>query len=138
MDYIASSEGYKPRLYWVAVSKDGSTMRQRDGYNSESIDRKNLKTIIIIDENNKIILTQHFKPGQRLIYRCRTVVQEGRGTVEKIHIIGWQQNDIRHVTFIYESDCSIVSGDFIPDNIQTDSPWLYTINFKDHDLIEVE
>ena len=138
MDYVASSEDYTPKLFWVAISKNGFELHQRDGHNSEAIDRRNLKTIVLVDADNNPVLTQHFKSGQQLIYRNRTAMQEGRGTVERIHILGWQQGDARHVAFVYESSKHIELGDFIPDGEPTDRPWLYPINIKDYDLIAVE
>lgn len=75
MDYVASSESYTAKLFWVAISKDGSQLRQRDGHNSEAIDRRNLRTMVLVDADNNPILTQHFKSGQQLIYRSRTAMQ---------------------------------------------------------------
>jgi len=42
MDYVASNKTYTDKLFWVAISKDGIQLRQRDGHNSEAIDRRNL------------------------------------------------------------------------------------------------
>ena len=137
MDYVASSENYKQKLFWVAIYKDESRLCQTDGIDSKSIIKKNLKTILLINSNKNVIITQHFKLGQQVIYRIRTAIQEKFGTLERIHILGWQQQNIRHIAFIFESDNHIELGDFIDKNSESNSPWLYPINFNDHDLIQV-
>jgi hypothetical protein len=134
-DLSLSSEDYSPKLHWVVVYKDGTKTSQKD-LNSINIDRKHLKSMLIVDEEHNIILTQHFKPGQIMIYRSRTIMKEGVGPIDRIHMLGWQKGEQRHIAFIYESDSRIECGDF--SRSDGDNPWIYPIQLKDHDLIEVE
>lgn len=124
------------RYHWTAHYHDGSVIKQIEGHNLQDLSRYRLKSIKIEDHiNNKVVYTQHFKPGQSLIYRLRTAISEENSHIkERIHILGWMFNGIRHLTFIFESDGRIESGDFVEDGL----PWFYSIVTTSNDHIKIE
>lgn len=136
---LASSKGYVPKLKWVAVSRDGSILSS-DDHSSEEIDRQNLKSLMIVDLDGNPVITQHYFPGQRMIYRARTAMRTGVGVLDRIHILGWEEHGIEHVAFIAESDKSIEMGRFIPPDhpLAKEKPWHYEIELAATDLIRVE
>ncbi len=133
-DLSLSSDNYVPKLFWIVIYKDGTKVSQKD-INSINIDRKNLKSMLIVDEELNVVFTQHFKSGQTMLYRNRTIMKEGVGPIDRIHMLGWQAGDQRHIAFIYESDNRVECGDF--DEIGN-NPWVYPMQLKDHDLVAVE
>lgn len=136
---LASSKDYVPKLKWVAISCDGSILSS-DDHSSEDIDRRNLKSIMIVDTDGNPVITQHYFPGQRMIYRARTAMRTGIGVLDRIHILGWEENGVEHVAFIAESDKSIEMGRFIPPDhpLAKEKPWHYEIELAATDLIRVE
>lgn len=115
-------------------------MLSSDEQTSDKIDRKNLlKFILVSKTDGRAIVTQRLKTGQKLIYRSRTAMRS-QGVLDRIHILGWSQGDVRHVSFIFESDGSVEMGDFIDQNSEhiNESPWLYPIEEEDHDQVSVE
>jgi hypothetical protein len=134
-----SNDNYQPRLSWYVIYSDGSAFYQHDhkgSYSSEAIDRARLREFILINQDGKVIIKQHLKPGQKLIYRVRNALKVGHGQLDKIHILGWQQGDSRHVTFIHESTLLINMGDFVDDDPAR--PWYYPYESLPHDDIAVQ
>jgi hypothetical protein len=125
----ASSEGYVNRITWSAYYQDGTALHQYDGdreHSSEEIERVKLKSIVLFRvDRGEPIITQQLKPGQKLIYRSRNVMRPGQGKIDRIHILGWEQEGHRHVLFVHESDFTIHSGDFADND--TNLPWYYSI-----------
>jgi len=136
---LATNKEYTQKLNWIAVHHDNSIMTGKE-HSSEKIDRRQLKSMMIVDDDNNTILTQHFRPGQRPIYRTRTVMRPGVGVLDRIHILGWYDKDLEHVAFIAESDKSIELGYFIPSGSPEaiNKPWYYEIHELETDLVVIE
>ncbi len=131
----SSSEGYKPTIMWHAMYTDGGMLSQYDGtteYASETIDRTRLKAIILTTRDGRTLITKYFKPGQKLIYRARNALRPGQRQIDRIHIIGCEENGISHVIFAHESDFTINIGDFTNNQ---DTPWYYPVSRLPHDEI---
>lgn len=135
----ASSEGAEVLCGWHAVYNDGTVLSQYGDQecSSEAIDRKKLRAFTLTTKDgSKTIITQCLKPGQKLIYRVRNVPRPGLGRIERMHIIGWEHGESRHVTFVHESDMSITMGDYVEND--PNMPWYYPIDKLPHDDIAVE
>lgn len=135
---LASSEGYESKIGWFVTYKDGTTISSEE-ITSEEIDRPNLHKFMLVDlKDGRALVTQRFSPGQKLIYRARTAMRN-QGVLDRIHILGWEKDDTRHVAFVFESDMSVEMGDFIDPNTEhsEDSPWFYPIERHDYDEVEV-
>jgi hypothetical protein len=133
---LATSRGYEPLLQWVATYKDGQSISGHD-HNSEVVDRKKLRSIALVNKDGAPVITQHFKPGQRVIYRARTIMRTGMGVMDRVHILGWWDQHSEHVAFVFESG-QIEMGHFIDPETETDKPWFYPISENPADLVPVE
>ena len=126
---------------WVAVYTDGTRFcRDQDGVtvSSEQIDRHRLASFILLDENNKPIITQHLDCGQRLIYRRRVDKRPGRADIV-CHLIGWQQTvgdtNIQHVAYVFEEYVPRIE---LAGRFRDDHPWFYAIHPVPSDAVEVQ
>jgi len=120
---------------WIATYGDGTTISQYGDRerSSEEISRKNLRSIsLIVKDTNQVVLTQKLKPGQKLIYRVRSIINTA-GHIERLHILGWEQENVRHISFIHENNMIIIMGDY-----DTTMPWYYPIEKLDHDDLLIE
>ena len=134
-DLYLNSEGYKQKLNWYAKMSDDSTTNKEE-INFKDLDKSKLRSLIIADTNNNIIVTQYYSIGQIPFYRTRTIMKEGVGVIDRIHILGWLSSkdfDIRHVVYVYESDNRIEIGDFN----MTNHPFSAYITFSNQDLVSV-
>src|SRR5262245_21999856 len=133
-----SNSQYIPKLAWYVVYSDGTILRQYDDtvtHNSEDIDRPRLREFTLIDDDGVVVIRQRFKPGQKLIYRTRNVQRIGQGQIDKLHILGWEQDNLRHIAFIHESNLLIEMGDFVDDDQHR---WYYPHEKLPHDDIQVQ
>lgn len=142
---LVSSEGYRSKIGWYVIYKDGTTVSS-DEQTSDKIDRKNISKFILVSKSDgRAIVTQRLEKGQKLIYRSRTAMRS-QGVLDRIHILGWSidseslPSPIRHVAFVFESDGSVEMGDFIDKDSEhiNESPWLYPIELEDYDHVVVE
>lgn len=114
------------KVTWVAVYNDGTALAQFDTtgkeFSSEEIDRRKLKSMLLFF-NGKVVLTQHFEPGQRLIFRRRVAITpgvspDGSGdTREFVYLLGWQRTvgneNIQHIAYVFETSARIeLAGKF--------------------------
>ena len=97
-------------LRWAAVYNDGSHHPQYNEDGSENkyvdINRDILKQFLLLDETSvRFIL--NLKPELKLIYRLRTAKNSNNDVIERVHIVGYQQNvsgkNIQHINFIVDS-----------------------------------
>ena len=97
-------------LRWAAVYNDGSQLPQynEDGSGNKytDINRDILKQFLLLDETSvRFIL--NLKPEFKLIYRLRTAKNSNNDVIERVHIIGYQQNvagkNIQNINFIVDS-----------------------------------
>lgn len=134
------------KLTWLAEYKDGIIISQFDKYgnkiSTDDLPRENLRIFKILTNKGKVLFVQELKIGYQFIYRKRTVLRTGKNTVETIHIVGWQKQtadeEVRHISFVYESDFSIELGDFRKEsqnNYGYLSQWKYPIKFSDKDKL---
>lgn len=112
---LDSSE-YRQKLFWVVKQNDNTIYKQQD-INYSDISKSNMKSISIVDEYDNIIITQYFTSDQLPIYRSRTVMKEGVGPIDRVHIVGWLEKNSYHIIYIFESDNHIEVGKTnLPDN----------------------
>lgn len=129
---------------WVANYQDGEVVRQYDDdqqHSSEIIDHAKLHLFHLIRiEDETPLVTLRVMPGQRFFYRSRTAMRQTAGVLDRIHILGWRQDDKRCVLFVSEADMSVEVGDFVPqeDKYALLRPWLYEINWRDIDEVVTE
>lgn len=126
---------YKPTplLYWVARYSDGSSLVQyQDGeVSSEQIDRSKLSSFSLHDLAGNAVLSMHFKKGDLLAYRCRSILRTDKQDVERIHIISLIRNEVRVVTYVFEINFHVEVGDFAAGNGPN------TATYR-HEFIQVE
>ena len=140
-DQITTS-GYRNKLTWVALYSDNTIFPQySDGKerSSEQVDRSKLVAFTLYDLGGNKYVEQRFKSGQLFMYRCRTILKTGHNIIERIHIIVCQENDKRHVVFVFESDLHIEIADFVDSNDLTfnQCKWLHPLEPVPSDLIPV-
>jgi hypothetical protein len=143
----AAAERSGMRLIWVCRYQDGSTFNQfYEGKerSTEEIDRTKLYSISLLDARGRTVLIQRYSRGQFPIYRRRTVLRPGQNVVEIIHILGWRMfgeadKEIRHISFLYETDLRVECGDFShegdPRGVEE---WKHPIQYIDCDNVCVQ
>lgn len=103
---------------WAALYSDGEIFPQYEHSSgversSERVDRSRLRSFMLYGHQGELILTQHYDPGQRMIYRRRTEVDSSGGVVV-CHLVGWQRTvgdqNVQHVAYVFEADSRIVLG----------------------------
>lgn len=135
-----TTEGYRDKLIWSARYKDGSIFPQYENgeeHSYEHIDKSRLESFALHDLNGNKYLEQRFKPGQLFMYRRRTALKTGHNVIERIHIIVCQENDKRHVAFVFESDLHIEIGDFSETQDDTATKWSYPFQAVPADAIPI-
>lgn len=93
MPHFTTSEDYQQKYFWQANYSNGKVIRQTE-VNFKDLDRDGLIKFSMIDpELDKYILSISLKPGMKLAYRSRTILQEMRNVVDRIHIISIAEQD---------------------------------------------
>ena len=125
---------------WIAKYRDGSFVSQYNEQGKErSTDnipaRQTLESFSLIDvPNKKVIITIHFDDNQRLIYRRRTEMIQGYGSVVACHLVGWQQkingSNIQSIAYVFEPDGRIELGGKFRD----DHPWFYSPTIRGFEI----
>ena len=119
-----------PNYKWIALYGDGSIVKQ---YNAErepkeiSVDilnKDNIDTFFINNDNGDVVLAFHLDENQRLIYRRRVSF----GAEEAVcHLVGWQmtvgETNIQSIVYCFEDGRLEIAGKF-----REDHPWFYTPN----------
>jgi len=127
---------------WVAVYRDGTTYRQicpetGADRSSEAIDRRQLECLCLYGHGGELVLTQHYEPGQRPIYRRRREYSPGLGIDVVCHLVGWQQTiagqNVQHIAYVFENDGRIIMAG----RWQASHPWFYPIVPVEAEKIEV-
>lgn len=141
-NFVAASTNYTQRLTWVAIYNTGEVIIQRDddGYkSSEILDHTKLYIFHLITNDNKPLFTIRLKPGDKFFYRSRTAMRAGVGVIDRIHIVGWRNDNSKNVSFVSESDMHVENGDFIYQNdpYKQLKPWLYEIKWRDIDEVPI-
>lgn len=113
---------------WVAYNNDGGAVSQvaasgtKNAYEDLPLD--NLKSFELWDwQRNERVLLVTFKPGERLVWRRRNLMQPGGGgPSESCHIVGKIGKDgTKGIIGIFESDGRIeATSEFLPN-----SEWFY-------------
>lgn len=113
---------------WVAYNNDGGSVNQvaasgqKNAYEDLPLD--SLKSFELWDwERNERVLLVTFKPGERLVWRRRNLMQPGGGGIaETCHIVGKLGRDgSKGIIGVFESDGRIeVTSEFLPN-----SEWFY-------------
>lgn len=118
------------RFKWKAVYNDGSHLMQVDyegnKHSYHDIDKSKLESFEMWEGGVRVISIR-FKPGQRLIWRRRVLMQSG-GIQEVCHIIGKQEtingNNYQGIIGLFESDGRVeVAGKF-----EQGHPWFYPVD----------
>ena len=118
------------RFQWRAVYNDGSHLMQIDydgnKHSYSDIDRTKLEAFEMYEGGVRVISIR-FKPGQRLIWRRRVLMQSG-GIKEVCHIIGKQETidgkNYQGIIGLFESDGRIeVTGKF-----EEGHPWFSPVS----------
>lgn len=136
--FVAASTDYKQRLTWVAIYNTGQVIIQRDeagDKSSEILDHSKLYIFHLVDKD-KPLYTLRLKEGQKFFYRSRTAMRAGVGVLDRIHIVGWRDdNQNKCVCFISESDMHVEVGDFVYENdpYKKIRPWIYEIQWREID-----
>jgi hypothetical protein len=106
---------------WRAVYTDGKYLDAKDaekGY--ADIDRTRLASFCLLKEDT-VVFQLSLQPGQRLIWRKRTVITPGAG--EQVwHLVGWQKTiqgeNIQCISYIKEEDGYVLmAGEWQGDHI---------------------
>lgn len=93
MPHFATSEDYQQKYFWQAHYSNGKIAKQTE-VNFKDLDRNGLIKFSIIDLSlDRYILTIALKPGMKLAYRSRTIMQEMRNVIDRIHIISIAQHN---------------------------------------------
>lgn len=97
---------------WVAKYRDHSFKSSKDGLAFDRIPRRNLWYVELIAPTGKKIFTITYKQGYNVFYRRRAVMQPGSSSIEVVHLLGYQKQDLSVVAFLYESNWRIELSDF--------------------------
>jgi hypothetical protein len=112
-------------LQWVAVYKDESIVTQYNEDGSESkysdIDRAKLSEFHIIDADTKeTVYAVALDPGQRLIFRRRSMMAGNGELLGTIILCGWQQNvkgqNVQSIGWVFPNGSVIQTGRFREDH----------------------
>lgn len=135
------------KIRWMAHYADGSVFKQydeeRNARSCETMSRENLRGFSLVSKAGKILFHQDLVPGMRFFYRRRTAMEQGTG-VKVVHIVGYDIGfgvllwPIRNITFVYEDEFKVISGDF--DNSLNPCkrhPWRHNIKPVEADEIVI-
>ena len=122
-------------LTWTAFYRDGSKLHQIDPVtgqetSSERIDRSRLAAIALYDDRGLLVLSQHYQPGWRAVFRRRTEICQQTGQRQVVYLLGWQQTvegrNVQHISAVVQRP----DGGTLVQNIgrwQEGHRWLYPI-----------
>jgi len=133
-------------ITWIANFNDNTCIFQIDPNTSlstsiEKLPRNGLKSIVLV-RGAVPILTQHYEPGQRVIYRRRIKQRNDGEILEVCHILGWQKTIsrddsepeiVQHMMYVFEKSGKIESCS----SFKLNHPWFDPIQPVPADLIEV-
>lgn len=120
----------QPLLVWKAFYRDGEVLYQvhpdtKQEISSELIDRRRLQSFALVDEKGRTILSQDISPGNRFLFRRRTL--QGLKTKPIVSYLVVQfREDFLNITLVSID----ANGGFRIDHFKEwdpKHPWIYPV-----------
>ena len=121
---------------WRATYKDGTVFDASvdQSLSVDRLDRKQLDKFELVSQAGASLMTLHLDPGQRLIYRMRTTMQQSGRKSSVCHLLGWQQTvggqNVQSILYVFEDGRIEMAGKF-----KEDHPWFYAPELR---RVEIE
>ena len=103
-----SREESQPKFVWRALYEDGSILCQHKEeagetkeISTEQISRSGLRSYELLD-NDEIVASFTFLPGDRVAFRRRTVMQANEGVQARYYIVATTRDDFCTMCFLHE------------------------------------
>lgn len=123
---------HEQKFTWHALYQNGDKISQfvdNKENNSINISRTGLIAFSITTIEGIPVVKQLLRPGQLLLYRTRNILNSSSEQIDKIHIVGVVENNVRSIMFIHEAIPDICVGDF--------NDIYFPIEYLEHDLVPI-